>query len=1050
MKKWNLTIILILSIIYCNAAYLQDVPTSITQPNGRVINCFITGDEFYRYVHDSLGYTIVKNPNTGYYVYALPMADSLTYSSYVVGEADPTSLNLPVRARWSAEKILAKRKAWEAEYARYKEHKAVAGSNKGMINNLVIFISFADDTTFAYTDYPTECAKFNDSSSATAVSVYNYYRTVSYGQFYLRTHFFPLQSDTTIISYHDIYNRAYYSPYDASTNPQGYTSSNERTTREHMLLHRAVEAVKGQIPSNLNLDYDNDGKVDNVAFIICGATDGWNELLWPHRWSLYSSGATTYINNLRVYDYNFLIESDNTVGVITHELMHTLGAPDLYHYSDNTFTPVGRWDLMASTNRGKPQGLGAYMKYKYGKWVSAPITITQPGTYTLYPANGTTTDKIAYKIPIYNSDEYLVLEYRRALTNSFDSPLNGSGILVYRINPNFHGNSGYDGSTTFDEIYVYRPNGTTTTDGSLSLAHFSSATGRTTISNQSNPYLFLCDGTVINGITISNITNAGDSIQFTYSTVVTNVSVNKTNIKFSHSASDIDTLQVTATGSWVIQNADTSWLHFSTLSGNSGTSYVYVSTKYENHIHNTLSSSVSFATPYNTVQVSITQNAAPVDICNAYHNMDKNDLLEEVLLPDNLQAVGEFFALNDTMVSDSMSIYFGNMNSMSDNDYIKVEICNANNSKKPASVIRTLLLPAKTIKNNAWNTIHFDMPIVFSKSFAITYYTYTTGDTAEGQALPLITADHTGKLDIHGSLLQKIDNIWKTSAEVLLNGKHTATAPISIYLCPKTSSDNYLNVYPESLSVSSRKNATDTIHITSNMAWQVCKVPSWLTVSATHGNGDASLVLTTTTHNNTGIQKDTICLRAESHVRMIKITRNPLSIYADKAVVELDYMQNASDSFKIITASGNEWTMGTSRHFVLQYDTNIGTQMVTVWPKRTNFGNTEREETIYFYNQTDTNFIVIKQKSSSTSIAETARKECKVYPNPAHQILNIQTEQTPIQRVEIFNILGQKISTAPHINHTHAVINVAHLPKGMYIIKIYTSDGLYHQNFSIK
>ena len=166
------------------------------------------------------------------------------------------------------------------------------------------------------------------------------------------THFFPVQSDTTVISYHDIYNRAYYSPYDAYTNPQGYTTSNERTTREHMLLHRAVEAVKSQIPSNLNLDYDNDGMVDNIAFIINGTTDGWNELLWPHRWSLYTSEAITYINNLKVYDYNFLIESDNTVGVITHELMHTLGAPDLYHYSNTDITPVGKWDLVIDKYAG--------------------------------------------------------------------------------------------------------------------------------------------------------------------------------------------------------------------------------------------------------------------------------------------------------------------------------------------------------------------------------------------------------------------------------------------------------------------------------------------------------------------------------------------------------------------------------------------------------------------------------------------------------------------------------------------------------------------------
>ena len=107
MKKVNLMVMLIFLAFSSFAAFLENVPTKLIQPNGKVINCFITGDEFYRCVHDSMGYTIVKNPQTQYFVYALPMEDTITHSNYVVGVADPIALGLKKWVTISSEKISA-------------------------------------------------------------------------------------------------------------------------------------------------------------------------------------------------------------------------------------------------------------------------------------------------------------------------------------------------------------------------------------------------------------------------------------------------------------------------------------------------------------------------------------------------------------------------------------------------------------------------------------------------------------------------------------------------------------------------------------------------------------------------------------------------------------------------------------------------------------------------------------------------------------------------------------------------------------------------------
>jgi M6 family metalloprotease-like protein len=156
------------------------------------------------------------------------------------------------------------------------------------------------------------------------------------------------------------------------------------TEREHNLLERAVLAIADQVPTDLVIDSDKDGYVDNIVFLISGAPGAWASLLWPHRWALYTKNVL--INRKRVWDYNFNLTGTTTyftVGVIAHEFFHTLGAPDLYHYyNDIAPDAIGPWDIMNSTSN-PPQYMGAWMKYKYGDWIDSVPVISAPGQYTL-------------------------------------------------------------------------------------------------------------------------------------------------------------------------------------------------------------------------------------------------------------------------------------------------------------------------------------------------------------------------------------------------------------------------------------------------------------------------------------------------------------------------------------------------------------------------------------------------------------------------------------------------------------------------------------------
>ncbi|HCS49636.1 MAG TPA: hypothetical protein DIW61_15860 [Candidatus Aminicenantes bacterium] len=190
-------------------------------------------------------------------------------------------------------------------------------------------------------------------------------------------------------------------------------------------------------------------------------------------------------------------------------MFHSLGSPDLYRYYDNTIEPVGPWDLMAD-DANPPQHMGAYMKYKYGTWLSSIPTITTGGTYTLNPLASSTNN--SYRINSTKSTtEHYIVEYRKK-TGTFENSVPGEGLLVYRIDTTTSGNA--DGPP--DEVYVYRPNGTLTQNGNMYSAHYSQAVGRTAINDTTNPPGFLSDGTK-GALNIYGIGAAGETISFSVS-----------------------------------------------------------------------------------------------------------------------------------------------------------------------------------------------------------------------------------------------------------------------------------------------------------------------------------------------------------------------------------------------------------------------------------------------------------------------------------------------------------------------------------------------------
>jgi hypothetical protein len=261
MKSLFLTLSVMMMFVFLCAAPLRDVPTELTQPDGSVYPCFMTGDEYFHRNHDPEGYTIIQNPDTGWFVYADRLGPELVPTPFIPGLDDPAMHGL-VPNLLPDETILQER---------YERFHGPSGDDYGRsptigtVNNINIFIRFSDQTE--YTDnLSTYNTMFNSTTSA---SVKGFFLEDSNNQLTVNTTFYPPAMGGIVCSYQDPNPRNYYKPW-STVNPIGYTTIDQGFCRLHLMLINAIVAITPLIPPTLNIDADNDGSVDNIGFICQG------------------------------------------------------------------------------------------------------------------------------------------------------------------------------------------------------------------------------------------------------------------------------------------------------------------------------------------------------------------------------------------------------------------------------------------------------------------------------------------------------------------------------------------------------------------------------------------------------------------------------------------------------------------------------------------------------------------------------------------------------------------------------------------------------------
>ena len=234
---------LVYSFIFFNCIYGVNVtfkPDVITQPDGETIRCFVSGDEYFNWAHDENGYTLIQSQNYGFFYYGVMDGDEVVPSEYLVGSVIPADAGLTPWSIISKDAYLDRRRAFWEDIDRDLRDAPTHGT----INNLNVYIRFSDQSEFS--DPRSQHDQlFNDPEGP---SLLHYFEEVSYDTLHVYTHHYPECDFSTNYSYQDEHPRSYYMPYNASTNPNGYTDS-QRAYREQTLLRNAIESIADEVPA---------------------------------------------------------------------------------------------------------------------------------------------------------------------------------------------------------------------------------------------------------------------------------------------------------------------------------------------------------------------------------------------------------------------------------------------------------------------------------------------------------------------------------------------------------------------------------------------------------------------------------------------------------------------------------------------------------------------------------------------------------------------------------------------------------------------------------
>jgi M6 family metalloprotease-like protein len=414
-----------------------DQPFEFTQPDGSKISLTGSGNQFSAIFEDAQGFVVIRDPSSGYYVYArLNGAQSdFEPTTAVAGRDSPQAAGLQPHLRprpgaragamsFAAERGPVTQTRWQQRITerRAQQRSAAEAARRGLtfappsqettgtFVGLCLLIAFPDiPATIPTSEVDNFCNRIGYAGFGNNGSVHDYFADVSNGR---------LRYTNLVTAYYTAQHPR--SHYTDETIPDG------QRARELILEGLTDLASNGFDFTPLTADGQGFIRALNVYY-VGPRVNNWSKGLWPHAWHL--AAPVTVAPGMRFFDYQFTNMGDElTLGTFCHENGHMIcDFPDLYDYAADSFRSngIGDYCLMCAGGRDdkNPVRVSAYLNRLAG-WAHS-VTPTEPGMQGTLAA-----DRDEFLIHPKSPSEYFLIENRLATGRDAQLPTQGGCLWL--------------------------------------------------------------------------------------------------------------------------------------------------------------------------------------------------------------------------------------------------------------------------------------------------------------------------------------------------------------------------------------------------------------------------------------------------------------------------------------------------------------------------------------------------------------------------------------------------------------------------------------------
>lgn len=430
MKKSILFLLFLgVFITVCQAMPARRRTVLVKQSDGTQLSVILNGDEFFHYYSTTDGAMLFQEQNGSFYYAVVNSEGGLASSGTLAHNAE-------------------KRNAMEQQFVaahRFMsipaQTRAVAKRNRA--NARRVLSREKDINTTGTVKIPVLLVNFSNKSfviSKTAMQ--NHFSGVNYTGDYQgcigsARDYFIAQSDSQFIPDFTVFGpvtlshtMAYYGANDSQGND----------LRPEQMIIDACNGLNSSVDFS-QFDNDGDGKVDFIYVVYAGyseASDGGDNTIWPHQWTLTEAGKTLTLDGVKIDRYccssELYLNSGSQIdgiGSACHEFSHCLGLPDFYDTGDSKNFGLDYWSLMDygcyALDGFCPIGYSSYEREIVG-WKKIE-TVSGKRSLTLQPVN---KGGIGYRIVnASNPNEWYILENRQQ--TGWDTYLLNHGMLIFHV-----------------------------------------------------------------------------------------------------------------------------------------------------------------------------------------------------------------------------------------------------------------------------------------------------------------------------------------------------------------------------------------------------------------------------------------------------------------------------------------------------------------------------------------------------------------------------------------------------------------------------------------